>query len=152
MPGLSTRNSRKYLLSPRQALHQQQGCVACHTPPLYTNNMLTPALGFKIPDDLRKTDDILEICVGTDPYLALKTRRGTGFYKVPSLHGVWFRNAFGHAGQAETLEEWFDAARLKHDYVPKGFHLGPGPIQGHPFGLDLNAEDKTALIAFLKTL
>ena len=135
-----------------QAIFQQQGCVACHTPPLYTNNMLTPALGFKIPDDLRQTDDILDICVETDAYLALKTRRGTGFYKVPSLQGVWFRNAFGHAGQAETLEQWLDPARLKSDYVPKGFHIGPGPIQGHPFGLDLPAADKQDLIAFLKTL
>lgn len=135
-----------------QVVFRQQGCINCHTPPLYTNNKLTPALGFKIPDDLRKTDDILDICLGTDPYLALKTRRGTGFYKVPSLQGVWFRNAFGHGGQAETLEEWLDPARLKPDYVPKGFHLGPGPIQGHPFGLNLAAGDKQDLIAFLKTL
>ena len=61
--------------------------------------------------------------------LATRTRRGTGFYKVPSLRGVWFRNAFGHGGHAETLEEWLDPARLKPDYVPKGFHLGPGPIK-----------------------
>ncbi len=133
-------------------IFKQQGCVNCHTPPLYTNNKLTPALGFKIPDDLRNTDDILDICVATDPYLALKTRRGTGFYKVPSLQGVWFRNAFGHGGQAETLEEWLDPARLQPDYVPKGFHLQPGPIQGHPFGLNLPATDKQDLIAFLKTL
>ncbi|HEV2418682.1 MAG TPA: hypothetical protein VGX94_12830 [Terriglobia bacterium] len=135
-----------------QKVFDREGCAMCHTPPLYTNNKLTPAIGFKVPDDLRQTDDILDISVGTEPYLALKTRRGTGFYKVPSLQGVWFRNAFGHTGQAETLEEWFDPARLKSDYVPKGFHLGPGPIQGHPFGLDLNPEDKKALIAFLKTL
>ena len=135
-----------------QSVFQEQGCTFCHTPPLYTNNKLTPAQGFDIPDDLRNTDNILDICVGTDSYLALKTRRGTGFYKVPSLQGVWFRNAFGHAGQAETLEEWFDPARLKSDYVPKGFHTGPGPIQGHPFGLDLSATEKQDLIAFLKTL
>jgi hypothetical protein len=24
---------------------------------------------------------------------------GTGFYKVPSLRGVWFRNGHGHGGQ-----------------------------------------------------
>ncbi len=135
-----------------QIIFQQQGCINCHTPPLYTNNRVTPALGFKVPDDLRKTDDILDICVGTDPYLALKTRRGTGFYKVPSLQGLWFRNAFGHGGQAETLEEWLDPTRLQPDYVPKGFHIGPGPIQGHPFGLNLSATDKRDLIAFLKTL
>lgn len=135
-----------------QSVFQEQGCVMCHEPPLYTNNKLTPARGFNIPDDLRRTDNILDICVGTDSYLALKTRRGTGFYKVPSLQGVWFRNAFGHAGQAETLEEWFDPARLKFDYVPKGFHIGPGPIQGHPFGLTLSSTEKQDLIAFLKTL
>lgn len=135
-----------------QVIFQSQGCVNCHTPPLYTNNMLTPALGFKVPDDLRKTEEILDISVGTDPYLALKTRRGTGFYKVPSLQGVWFHSALGHGCQAETLEEWFDPARLKADYVPRGFHIGPGPIQGHAFGLDLPEADKQDLIAFLKTL
>jgi len=135
-----------------QQVFGQQGCATCHTPPLYTNNKLTPAMGFTVPDDLRKTDDILNVSVRTDPTLALKTRRGTGFYKVPSLRGVWFRNGFGHGGQAHTLEEWLDPARLKDDYVPHGFHLGPGPIQGHEFGLRLAPADKHALIAFLKTL
>jgi hypothetical protein len=41
---------------------------------------------------------------------------------------------------------------LKADYVPKGFHLGPGPITGHPFGLALAPEGRQALIGFLKTL
>jgi mono/diheme cytochrome c family protein len=135
-----------------QQIFKEQGCPACHTPPLYTNNKLTPAKGFKVPEDLRKTDDILNVSLGTDPTLALQTRRGTGFYKVPSLRGIWFRTGIGHAGQAETLEEWFDPARLNDDYVPKGFHLGPGPIEGHEKGLNLSPEDRKALIAFLKTL
>ena len=84
----------------------------------------------------------LNVSVGTDPTLAMATRRGTGFYKVPSLRGVWYRNALGHGGQAETLEEWLDPARLKEDYVPKGFHLGPGSIKGHEFGLKLLSEDR----------
>lgn len=113
-----------------QRIFQQQGCAGCHTPPLYTNNKLTPAVGFKIPEDLRKSDEILDVSVGTDPGLAMLTRRGTGFYKVPSLRGVWYRNAFGHNGQAKTLEEWFDPARLKTDYVPKGFHIGPARFRG----------------------
>ena len=135
-----------------QRIFQQQGCGGCHTPPLYTNNKLTPARGFEVPEDLRKSDDIMDVCVGTDPTLATQTRRGTGFYKVPSLRGVWYRNGFGHNGQADTLEEWFDPARLKEDYVAKGFHLGPGAIKGHEFGLKLEAEERRALIAFLKTL
>ena len=135
-----------------QKIFQQAGCAACHTPPFYTNNKLTPAMGFQVPDDLLKTDDILNISVGTDATLATQTRRGTGFYKVPSLRGVWFRSAFGHGGWAETLDEWLDPARLKDDYVPQGFHLGPGPIKGHEFGLKLAAGDRQDLIAFLKTL
>jgi CxxC motif-containing protein (DUF1111 family) len=135
-----------------QRIFEQQSCAGCHTPPLYTNNKLTPVQGFKLPRDLLKSENILNVSVGSDPTLALKTRRATGFYKVPSLRGVWYRNAFGHNGQAETLEEWFDPARLKDDYVPNGFHLGPGPIKGHEFGLKLPPQDRQDLIAFLKTL
>ncbi len=72
-----------------QSIFNRQGCPGCHPPPYYTNNKLTPALGFKVPDELRKTDQILDACLATDPSLALETRRGTGFYKVPSLRGVW---------------------------------------------------------------
>lgn len=135
-----------------QMIFNRQGCNGCHPAPLYTNNKLTPARGFNIHDSLRKTESILEICVDTDPGLALETRRGTGFYKVPSLRGVWMRSAFGHEGQAASLEEWFDPARLNPDYEPKGFHLAPGPIQGHEFGIKLPTADRRALIAFLKTL
>jgi hypothetical protein len=135
-----------------QLIFNKQGCSECHPSPLYTNNKLTPVRGFAVPDALRKTDDILNVFVGTDPGLALETRRGTGFYKVPSLRGVWMRSALGHEGQAYSLEEWFDPARLKEDYVPKGFHLGPGPIQGHEFGIRLPSADRSALVAFLKTL
>jgi hypothetical protein len=135
-----------------QALFKQLGCVGCHTPPLYTSNKLTPASGFIVPDDLRKTQDILEFSVETDASLATQTRRGTGFYKVPSLRGVWYRNALTHSGQVNSLEEWLDPARLREDYVPKGFHLHPGPIKGHEFGLGLSPDDKQALIAFLRTL
>ena len=135
-----------------QVIFNQQACSGCHPAPLYTNNKLTPVRGFTVPDALRKTDAILDVSVGTDPGLALETRRGTGFYKVPSLRGVWMRNVFGHEGQAASLEEWFDSARLDADYVPKGFHLAPGPIQGHEFGIKLPAADRKALIAFLKTL
>jgi cytochrome c553 len=135
-----------------EQVFQREGCAVCHTPPLYTANKVTPATGFRVPDDLRKSVDILAVSVGTDPALAMQTRRGTGFYKIPSLRGVWFRNGFGHAGAADTLDEWLDPERLKQDYVPKGYHRGPGPIQGHEFGLKLLQGDKQALIAFLKTL
>ena len=138
-----------------QKIFAREGCVACHTPPLYTNNKLTPAEGFSIPADARAKYEILPISVGTDSDLTLKTRRGTGYYKVPSLKGVWYRNMFGHSGWCATLEDWFNPNRLKDDYMPTGFKpYGEATyaVRGHPFGLDLTPQEKEDLIAFLKTL
>ena len=138
-----------------QKVFQREGCAVCHTPPLYSNNKLTLAEGFTPPPGADKKYDIMPITVGTDPNLALKTRRGTGYYKVPSLRGVWYRSMFGHSGWCATLEDWFDARRVRDDYVPTGFMpygAKTYAVKGHPFGLSLNAEDKEALIAFLKTL
>jgi hypothetical protein len=132
-----------------------QGCGQCHTPPLYTNNKLTPAAGFVVPDEYKKRFDILSVVVGTDSGLTLKTRRGTGFYKVPSLKGVWYRGPFEHDGSVATLEDWFDPKRLSEVYVPtgfKGFEMAHRPIKGHEFGTSLSPTDKAALIAFLRTL
>lgn len=138
-----------------KAVFAREGCASCHTPPLYTNNKLTPAAGFTVPEGHRERFDIMNRSVGADPTSALKTRRGTGYYKVPSLKGVWYRGPFEHNGSVATLEDWFDARRLRDDYVPTG-HIGYGfktrAVKGHEFGLDLSAEDKKALIAFLKTL
>lgn len=134
---------------------EQEGCAGCHTPPLYTNNKLVPADGFKVPIEHKKLYDILPLSVGTDPNLTMKTRRGTGYYKVPSLRGVWYRSMFEHNGSVATLEAWFDPNRLRDDYVPTGFRgvdVKTRAVKGHEFGLDLSAEDRRALIAFLKTL
>jgi hypothetical protein len=138
-----------------QKIFQKQGCATCHTPPFYTNNKLTPAEGFEVPEEHFKEFDILPRSIGTDPTLALKTRRGTGYYKVPSLKGVWYRGPFEHNGSVLTLEDWFDPARLREDYVPtgfKGYGVKTRAVKGHEFGLKLSPEDKKALIAFLKTL
>ncbi len=127
----------------------------CHTPPLYTNNHLTPVEGFTPPEDHLKKFHILPISVGTDPNLALKTRRGTGYYKVPSLKGVWYRGPFEHNGSVATLEDWFDPGRTRDDYAPTGFRgygVKTRAVKGHAFGLALSGKDRKALIAFLKTL
>ena len=129
-----------------------EACDACHTPPLYTNNMLTPVPGFKV---MPGTNDVLNIFINTDPYLTLNTRRGTGFYKIPSLKGVWYRGPFEHNGSVATLEDWFDLRRLRDDYVPtafRGYGVTTRAVKGHEFGVSLTPEERTALIAFLKTL
>lgn len=137
-----------------QKVFEGAGCVMCHTPPLYTSNKLTPAQGFSVPSAHLAKYDILNLTVGTDSNLALKTRRGTGYYKVPSLKGVWYRGPFEHNGSVATLEDWFNPLRSREDYAPTGF-VGYGSrtraVRGHPFGLDLSADDRKSLIAFLRT-
>jgi mono/diheme cytochrome c family protein len=137
-----------------EKIFNREGCAGCHTPPLYTNNKLIPVDGFVVPPEDRKKYDILDVRIGLDPYLAMKTRRGTGYYKVPSLRGVWMRSALEHNASVASLEDWFDPNRLKEAYVPTGFR-GQDPtraVKGHPFGLQLSPDDKKALIAYLRTL
>jgi len=139
-----------------EAAFTRTGCIACHTPPSYTNGMLIPVDGYIPPEGAATQLQILRgIRIGTDPGLALRTRKGTGYYKVPSLRGVWHRQLLEHSGSIGSLEEWFDRKRLRDDYVPTGWK-GPGvthrAVPGHEFGLDLSPEDKAALIAFLRTL
>ena len=117
--------------------------------------MLTPARSFQVPERHRDLYRILDVVVGTDVSLAFTTRRGTGYYKVPSLRGLWLRGPLEHNGSVATLEDWFDARRLRKDYVPtgyRGYGASTRAVSGHEYGVDLPDEDKKALIAFLKTL
>lgn len=132
-------------------------CATCHVPEKgFTNNKLTLVVGFVAPMDHPEREHIMERSVGTDPTFALMTRKGTGFYKVPTLLGLWYRGPFEHNGSCATLEDWFDPRRLHDDYVPTGWKGPPGTkmraVKGHEFGLDLSPENRRALIAFLKTL
>jgi cytochrome c peroxidase len=143
------------VLARGEQVFRRERCVNCHTPPNYTNGKLTLAEGWQPPADHPNHDDILPLSVGTDPGLALRTRKGTGLYKIPSLRGVWYRPRLLHDGSLASLEEMFDPARLSSDYVSKGWNP-PGTttraINGHTFGLALDAEEKAALLAFLRTL
>ena len=138
-----------------KAVFEREGCPACHAPPLYTNNRLTPAKGFRPPQEHLKTFDILDVSAGTDPSLALKTRKGTGYYKVPSLKGVWYRGLYLHDGSVATLEDLFDPNRLRDGYAPsgfKGYKVKQRAVPGHEFGLKLKVDDKAALLAFLRSI
>jgi hypothetical protein len=134
---------------------EREGCGGCHPAPLYTNNKLTLAKGWTPPMDHPYRADMLLFSVGTEPAAALETRKGTGIYKIPSLKGLWYRSLLSHDASVASLEEWFDTARLRDDYVPKGFkgyHVEHRAVPGHEFGLKLAANEKAALIAFLRTL
>ena len=133
----------------------REKCARCHPAPEYTTGKLTLAEGWSAPADHPYRHDIMPVSVGTDSGAALKTRKGTGLYKIPSLRGVWSRRRLLHDGSLTTLEELFDAARLEPDYQPAGWNP-PGvtrrPVRGHELGLSLSPEEKKALIAFLRSL
>ncbi|HAX44537.1 MAG TPA: hypothetical protein PLF84_03690 [Bryobacteraceae bacterium] len=138
-----------------QKVFQREGCISCHVPPDYTSGKLTLAQGYNPPADHPNADDIVRLSVGTDPELAMRTRKGTGFYKIPTLRGVWTRTRLLHDGSVASLEEMFDPARVQPDHVPGGWKGPAGDrrgIPGHPFGLKLTPEEKAALLAFLRTL
>ncbi len=135
-----------------KTVFEAEKCGNCHTAPLYTNNKLAPVDGFQSPPG---TPDVLQARLGLDPRYALDSRKGTGYYKVPSLKGVWYRGPLGHNGSAATLEDWLDPARLDPAYIPTGFKGHDGQtrtIPGHPFGLTLPPPARRDLIAYLRTL
>jgi len=138
-----------------QKIFARERCVGCHIPPLYTSNKLTLARGFTVPKDRPASLDVLAISVGTDPGLALSTRKGTGYYKVPSLKGAWYRGHYLHDGSVASLEEMFDPDRIQETHLPGGWRpLGTNTraIKGHEFGLNLKPEEREQLIAFLRSL
>ena len=147
--------SPKEMVMKGKLIFEREDCGTCHTPPLYTSNLLIPVDGFNPPANHYKLYDILDMSVGTNPDLSLYTRRGTGYYKVPSLLGVWYRGPFGHSGHIATLEDWFDKHRLDNDYIPTGFKPAFSKtmaVKGHEFGLGITKDEKAALIAFLRSL
>jgi mono/diheme cytochrome c family protein len=138
-----------------QQVFEREKCGACHPAPNYTTGELTPALGFDVPDNHPNLADVREESVGTDPGLAMRTRKGTGFYKIPTLRGLWYRPRLLHDASITTLEELFDAARLDPEYERKGWSppgVTKGAIRGLEFLTKLSAADKEALIAFLRGL
>lgn len=138
-----------------ESIFNREGCPACHTPPLYTNNKILPSGAFNPPPEHRGRYDILDVRIGTDDAAATRSLRGRGYYKVPSLKGVWYRGPFTHNGSIATLEDWFDPKRLRPEYTPTGYRphgIDRRPVPGHLFGLNLKPEEKAALIAFLRTL
>jgi cytochrome c553 len=103
-----------------KTIFEREGCAHCHTPPFYTNNERIPAAE-----------------IGTDAHYTTDTPKATGYYKVPSLKGLWYRSALEHNGRAASLEQWFDPNRT---------------AKGHNFGLKLTVEERQSLIAFLRSL
>jgi hypothetical protein len=107
-------------------------CARCHAPPGLTGPPVALA------------------AVGTDPAFGQSSDRGTGAYRVPSLHGVRDRRLLFHDGSLSTLEDVLDGSRRSPDF--QGGARGPGPVPGHPFGFALGARERAELLVYLHTL
>jgi mono/diheme cytochrome c family protein len=118
--------------SPQGAQVFAAECAACHAPPALTG----PPVALSV--------------VQTDPTLGLSLDRGTGTYRVPSLHGVATRGPLLHDGTVPSLTAMFDPSRPTATFSER-LH-GAGPVQGHTFGLALAADDRAALLDYLQRL
>jgi cytochrome c5 len=118
--------------SPAGAKIFAANCATCHVPPALTGPPVPLAV------------------IGTDPTLGLSTERGTGFYRVPSLHGVGTRGPLLHDGTVPSVGAMFDPARPTAAYTQR-LH-GSGAVPGHPFGLSLEDADRAALVGYLQGL
>jgi cytochrome c5 len=88
--------------------------------------------------------------IGTDPTVGLSADRGTGTYRVPSLHGVGTRGPLLHDATVASLDALFDPTRPTAAF--SGRLHGSGPVAGHLFGLELEPDDRSALLAYLQAL
>jgi cytochrome c553 len=118
--------------SPEGASVFATGCASCHASPGLTGPPVALAI------------------IGTDPTLGLSADRGTGTYRVPSLHGVGTRGPLLHDGTIPSVDALLDPTRVTDAFSAR-LH-GSGAVPGHPFGLDLAPSDRSALVAYLQAL
>jgi hypothetical protein len=77
------------------------------------------------------------------------TARRSALFRQRSTTKERIPGRYLHDGALTSLEEMFDLARLKEDFVPTGFKpagMKTHAVKGHEFGLKLPPEEKTALI------
>jgi len=120
------------VLSPHGASVFRATCAGCHAPPAFTGEPVPLAI------------------IGTDPVLGLSADRGTGTYRVPSLHGVGTRGPLLHDGTVPSVDALFDPSRVTAAFAQK-LH-GTGSVPGHAYGLDLADGDRRDLITYLHSL
>ena len=139
----------------------EAGCVRCHSGPRFTddgfhNTGVPPVAG--LPEDLGRAEGLREHamdefnCAGTfggpvgtcNSDVPAKDAKATiRAYKTPSLRGVADRPPYMHAGQFASLDHVLD-----HYSAAPAAALGESEVQP----LELTADERAALIAFLGTL
>jgi cytochrome c peroxidase len=111
-------------------------CFHCHGGNLFSNHQ------FKNNGLEEHTDDL-----GRMEVTGIETDRGK--FKVPTLRNVALTAPYMHDGRFTTLEEVIEHYNSK---LHRSGNLDPNLAKHPETGLGLSGEDKSALVAFLKTL
>lgn len=125
LPGFTTQEDRGRQLFVTGPNNGGAGCGACHQPPTFALAANSRSNGLDAGE--------------------------TTVFKSPSLKNVALSKAFMHDGRFATLEEVVE-------HYNSGIKLGPAldnnrlAPNGAPLRLNLSADDKAALVAFMKTL
>ena len=109
------------------------GCWKCHTPPLFTDERFHNT-GVGVLDG-RPEEGRAAVT---------KERKDRGKWKTPTLRSVRLTAPYMHDGSLQTLEEVVD-------FYARGGNPNPH-LDRKMKALDLSADDREALVAFLKSL
>lgn len=156
----------------------EEHCASCHAPNGPTTGQVVPVE--EVGTDRHRLD--MWTRAAADAYnnyepgyhWGFKSFRKTNGYVSPFMDGLWLRAPYLHNGSVPTLVDllmppdqrpkvfWrgsdvYDQERVGFISIgPDGFRFDTSAAgnsnQGHLWGTDLSAEDKKALIEFLKTL
>jgi len=119
------------------------GCFACHTTEAFINTVLGPTNNGL--DEFTLDDEGACEPLGGAPDTLC------GKFKVPSLRNIAIRPPYMHDGRFDTLEEVIEHYNSE---IKPHRNLGDPLVgaAGLPVRLNLDVEDKAALLAFLETL
>ena len=122
------------------------GCAHCHMPPTFGMPQ-----AFNNGLDLRYSDQGLGALArpSNDPF----TPSNDGKFKAPSLRNIALTAPFMHDGRFDTLEQVMEHYSVGvHPHENVGLAFAEGNDQAKPSGFQLSDVQKSAIIAFLKTL
>lgn len=117
------------------------GCTTCHG----TEAFITPQKSTNNGLDLESTTDL-------GVFEATGNPLDIGTFKTPSLRNVALRAPYMHDGRFATLEEVIEHYNSGIQAHPNLERILIDPRTGEPRRMNLSEEEKSALVAFLKTL
>jgi hypothetical protein len=117
----------RQVVTPEGVLPARKSCQSCHTRYLPAGTVLDGAPANHQGAGMQRLRNSIDGVLGPFTLGGHRSRTrdaDASRYRplqVPSLKGLWYRGLLGRRGDVATLEDWFDRARLRDDYVPSGW-------------------------------